>query len=314
MKKNRYIDLEKYYNEKIVELGLLLKVEEGKQKSKKIDILKEKIEDCKNKLELLPKSDVVLSLDNISMHFGGLKAVDKLSFDVKKGEIFGLIGPNGAGKTTVFNCITQFYKSTLGDIYYRNNKNKVVDLNKIKVHDVIQHGIIRTFQNVELVWELSILDNLKVAGHYLYKSNLFHQFLHTVSYKKEEKKITEKALDILEYLELLPYKDFPPVGLPYGILKRIELARTLMCNPKLIILDEPAAGLNEKETEDLAALIVSIKDKYKCTIFLVEHDMSLVMEICDTICAISFGKKLAIGSPEEVQNNAFVQEAYLGGE
>lgn len=257
-------------------------------------------------------SDVILRLDRLIMEFGGLKAVNNLSFDVKKGEIFGLIGPNGAGKTTVFNCITQFYKPTGGLIYYRNREDKVIVLNKYQVHDVIKTGIVRTFQNVEVIYELSILDNLLIAAHTQYKSNIFAQMFNTKGVRQEEAVNRKKALKVLEYCGLLDKKDLPPVGLPYGVLKRIELARTLMAGASLIILDEPAAGLNDNETIELAQMIRRIRDEFNVTIFLVEHDMGLVMDICEHICAISFGKKLAYGTPQEIQANPVVQEAYLG--
>lgn len=257
-------------------------------------------------------SDVILRLDSLIMEFGGLKAVNNLSFDVKKGEIFGLIGPNGAGKTTVFNCITQFYKPTGGLIYYRNREDKVIVLNKYQVHDVIKTGIVRTFQNVEVIYELSILDNLLIAAHTQYKSNIFAQMFNTKGVRQEEAVNRKKALKVLEYCGLLDKKDLPPVGLPYGVLKRIELARTLMAGASLIILDEPAAGLNDNETIELAQMIRRIRDEFNVTIFLVEHDMGLVMDICEHICAISFGKKLAYGTPQEIQANPVVQEAYLG--
>ena len=258
--------------------------------------------------------DVILRLDSLRMQFGGLVAVSDLSFDVKKGEIFGLIGPNGAGKTTVFNCITQFYKPTKGDIIYRNPNGNTINLNDIVVHNVVKEGIVRTFQNVELIWELSIIDNLLVGAHSLYKTGFFAHLFKTPKFRKEEQALREKALKILNDLNLSAYKDFYPFGLPYGILKQIELARTLMSNPRLIILDEPAAGLNDVETDRLIVTIRKIQKEYDVTIFLVEHDMGLVMELCDTICAISFGKKLAIGTPKEIKANPIVQEAYLGGE
>ncbi|PKK97629.1 MAG: ABC transporter ATP-binding protein [Tenericutes bacterium HGW-Tenericutes-2] len=258
--------------------------------------------------------DTILKLDRLSMHFGGLKAVDELSFSVKKGEIFGLIGPNGAGKTTVFNCITRFYKATSGQIFYRNRLNEPLNLNQFVVHNVIKEGIVRTFQNVELIWELPILENLLVAGHTLYRTGFFGQLFNIRRIRREEMIMRQKALKILSDLDLLAYQYAYPIGLPYGILKKIELARTLMVNPQLIILDEPAAGLNDAETDNLALTIKKIRDEYQATIFLVEHDMGLVMEICDTVCAISFGKKLAIGTPKEIQSSQIVREAYLGGE
>ncbi len=261
-------------------------------------------------VELPP--DVILRLDHLTMQFGGLKAVNDLSFDVKKGEIFGLIGPNGAGKTTVFNCITQFYKPTSGLVYYRNREDKIIVLNKYSVHDVIKTGIVRTFQNVEVIYELSILDNLLIAAHTQYKSNIFAQMFNTKGVRQEEAVNRKKALKVLEYCGLLEIKDLPPIGLPYGVLKRIELARTLMAGASLIILDEPAAGLNDNETIELAQMIRRIREEFNVTIFLVEHDMGLVMDICEHICAISFGKKLAYGTPQEIQADPVVQEAYLG--
>ena len=256
--------------------------------------------------------DVVLKVQDLCMYFGGIRAVDGLSFQVKKGEIFGLIGPNGAGKTTVFNCITQFYKPTSGTICFENKSGQVVDLNREKVHDVILHGIVRTFQNVEVVREVTVLENLLIAGHRQYTSNLIQQALHLSILKREEQLIRERALQVLDFMGLTGYKDWYAMGLPYGVLKKIEIARTLMCDPQLIILDEPAAGLNDTETAELAGLIRNIQKEYRCTILLVEHDMGLVMDICHTVCAISFGRLLAIGTPAQVQADPGVQSAYLG--
>ena len=256
--------------------------------------------------------DVILSVKGLKMYFGGLKAVDDLNFDVKKGEIFGLIGPNGAGKTTVFNCITQFYKPTAGELLFTAKDGKTISLTDYKVHDIVLRGIARTFQNIEVVKEVSVLDNLLIAATRNYSSNLLTQMIHLPLLKKEEKLITARADKVLKYMGLYGYRDRLAWGLPYGVLKRIEIARALMCNPQLIILDEPAAGLNESETADLAQLINKIRVDFGCTILLVEHDMSLVMNICDHICAISFGRKLAYGTPAEVQSSKEVQEAYLG--
>ncbi len=258
--------------------------------------------------------DVVLSVENLTMKFGGLTAVNNVSFDVKKGEIFGLIGPNGAGKTTLFNCVTQFYKPTEGHIYYRGEDNKVIHLNDVHVSNVINHGIIRTFQNVELIWELTVLENLMVTHTRHHKSIIAGSILRLPHTRKEEAIVRDKALNILSFLGLFHYKNMSPYGLPYGILKKIELARTLMVDPKLIILDEPAAGLNESETADLAQTIEMIRLMYQTTIFLVEHDMKLVMSISDSVCAINFGKMIMIGTPEECQASPEVREAYLGSE
>ncbi len=260
------------------------------------------------------KENTVLEIEDLSIAFGGLKAVDNLSFDIKEKEIFGLIGPNGAGKTTVFNCITQFYPPDTGTILMKNKNNEVVNLIGQKVHNVIRQGIVRTFQNVELIYELSVIDNLLVGCHIYYKTDIFSQILRLPRANKEERKFRKKAVDILKFVGIEKYKDALVGGLPYGVLKKVELARTLMSDPKLIILDEPAAGLNEQETENLSQLIKDIRDKLNCTIFLVEHDMRLVMGTCDRVCAISFGKLLAIGKAKEIQNNTLVQEAYLGKE
>lgn len=255
---------------------------------------------------------LTLSVKGLKMYFGGVKAVDDLSFDVRKGEIFGLIGPNGAGKTTVFNCITQFYKPTGGTLLFRGAEDKIIDLTKQQVHDVILTGIVRTFQNVEVVPEMSVLENLLVAGHRQFTSGLAVSALHLPKLAMEEQVIRARAEKVLDFMGLTAYSGMYAMGLPYGILKKIEIARTLMASPRLIILDEPAAGLNDTETAELAQLIRRIRDEYKCTILLVEHDMSLVMDVCDSICAIAFGKLLAYGTPAEIQANTDVQQAYLG--
>ncbi len=256
----------------------------------------------------------ILKLEGLTMKFGGLTAVDNLSLTVKRGEIFGLIGPNGAGKTTVFNCITQFYKPTAGHVYYSARPGTTIYMNRVKVHDVIRHGLIRTFQNVELVWELTVLENLMVTHTTRMKNVLLGSILHLPSIKRQEALVRDKALNVLAFLGLFHYKDISPYGLPYGILKKIELARTLMIDPELIILDEPAAGLNDIETEDLAETIKLIRTMFHTTIFLVEHDMPLVMGVCDRVCAINFGKLLSVGTPAEIQVHPLVKEAYLGGD
>jgi len=212
----------------------------------------------------------------------------------------------------VFNCITQFYKPTAGSILYRTREGNVLRLNNYEVHKIITKGIVRTFQNVEVIGELSILENLLIAAHPQYNSSLWQQIFNTRKVRQEEQVIRQRALQVLEYCGLSAIRDLPPVGQPYGVLKRIELARTLMAGANLIILDEPAAGLNDQETIELTRLIRRIQKDYDATIFLVEHNMGLVMDLCDNICAISFGKKLAYGTPGEIQNDQLVQDAYLG--
>lgn len=264
-----------------------------------------------NQEKIMP-DDVVLRIENLSIAFGGLKAVDDLSFDIKEKEIFGLIGPNGAGKTTVFNCITQFYKPDSGKIYLRDKSGKVVNLLDYPVHNIIDLGLVRTFQNVELIRELSILDNVLIGAHIDFEANILSQALKLPKAKREEKALRDKATEILKNLGLEERKDMLAGGQPYGVLKKVEFARTLMSSPKVIILDEPAAGLNDTETKELAATIKRISVDFDCSIFLVEHDMRLVMDVCDTICAISFGKFLAMGNAKEIQANKDVQIAYLG--
>lgn len=254
----------------------------------------------------------VLKLTDLSIQFGGLKAVEGLSFHVNDQEIFGLIGPNGAGKTTAFNCITQFYQPDRGEVLFRPHNGETINLVGLQVHEIIKLGLVRTFQNVEIIKELSLLDNVLVGAHIDFKATVFEQALRLPRAKREEREMAAKAQEALEFMGIGHLKDAPAGGQPYGVLKKVEMARTLMCKPKLIILDEPAAGLNDSETADLAETIRRIRDAYHCTILLVEHDMRLVMNICDRICAISFGKFLACGTPEEIQKNKLVQEAYLG--
>ena len=282
----------------------------------KITANEEKIKAVKAKItnvHTLP-DDVLLSVKGLKMYFGGLKAVDDLTFDVKKGEIFGLIGPNGAGKTTVFNCITRFYNATAGEMYFENKQGEVVDLRDFEVHDVILQGISRTFQNVELVREISVLENLLVACTREYRSSILVHALGLPVVKKEEKLLRARALKVLKFMGIESYANWLCMGLPYGILKKVEIARALMSNAKLIIMDEPAAGLNDTETAELTETIRRIRDEFNTTILLVEHDMKLVMGVCDTVCAISFGKMLAIGDTETIKNDKAVQEAYLGVE
>lgn len=254
----------------------------------------------------------VLKIENLSIAFGGLKAVDNLSFEIKKNEIFGLIGPNGAGKTTVFNCITQFYKPNDGRILFRTKDGTETNLVDHKVHEIIKLGLVRTFQNVELIRELSILDNVMIGAHIDFKATIIEQALRLPRARKEEKALRAEAEEILKRLGIWERKDMLVFGQPYGILKKVEMARTLMCRPSLIILDEPAAGLNDVETLQLAQLIRTIRDEFDCAVLLVEHDMRLVMDVCDRICAISFGKFLAKDTAKEIQKNKAVQEAYLG--
>lgn len=323
----RYQTAEREEEKKLQDLKLQLE----ENKNKKLAKIQEKVEaknknlrkkyaSANKKLHDAPKVDrtafgdgTILRIQNVKMYFGSVKAVDDVSFDIKEGEIFGLIGPNGAGKSTLFNCVTQFYKPTAGNVYFRDKYDNLIDLTEYKTHEIIKVGIARTFQNLELIFGLTVMENLLVGAHSLYRANLFDQFLHTKKLKNEDAINKKLALEILERLGLSAYKNYRPENLSYGNLKKVELARTLMTRPRMIILDEPAAGLNDAETEELTEMIRKIRDDFKCTIFLVEHDMNLVMNVCDTVCATSFGKLLAKGTPDEIQANPDVQEAYLGG-
>ena len=253
----------------------------------------------------------ILELKNVTMTFGGLRAVDDLSFSMDRSEIVGLIGPNGAGKTTVFNCLTQFYKEYEGSILYSGNE-KTIDLRTLGVTQVVRHGIARTFQNLDLVPDLSIVDNVLIGGHTHFKTGVISHLLKTPAARREEEQMRARAEEILAFLGIVHLKDFLVAGQPYGILKKVEVARTLMAQPRLIILDEPAAGLNDQETRELDALIYQIREQFDTSILLIEHDMSLVMNICDRVCAINFGRFLAMDTPTNIQRNPLVQEAYLG--
>ena len=296
------------YGQKLARRGGALR-----KKLDQMDVKIRRLESTAGSQIQLP-DDVLLRVEGLKMYFGGLKAVDDLTFDVKKGEIFGLIGPNGAGKTTVFNCITRFYNATGGNMYFVNKDGITVDLRSFRVHDVILQGITRTFQNVELVKEVSVLDNLLIACTRSYRSGIAVHALGLPRLRREEQMLKNKAMDILKFMGLENYAQWLAFGLPYGILKKVEIARALIAGASLIIMDEPAAGLNDTETAELTRLIRRIRDEFHVTILLVEHDMGLVMNVCDTVCAISFGKMLAIGSCEEIKANRAVQEAYLGVE
>ncbi len=252
----------------------------------------------------------LLEVKNLTMRFGGLTAVDDLSFTIEKNEIVGLIGPNGAGKTTVFNCVTQFYKNYEGTIHYHGEKTQ--DLRDIHVTNVVKQGIARTFQNIELVPDLSIINNVLIGAHKDIKTNIITHIFRLPRMKIEEKALIERAESILKFLNIHHLKDLFVMGQPYGIMKKVEIARALMAEPKLIVLDEPAAGLNDQETDELEKLIYRVRDEFGATILLIEHDMGFVMNICDRVLAINFGKFLAHDTPKNIQAHPAVQEAYLG--
>lgn len=249
----------------------------------------------------------ILEVRDLGIDFGGLTAVNNLDMDIYKGEIYGLIGPNGAGKTTVFNMLTKVYQPTRGTI-----KIDGTDMAKLNPVQANKAGVARTFQNIRLFSNMSVLDNVKTGMHATTKYSLLSAVLRLPSYYAQEKETTQKAMDLLKIFGLDAFADTIASNLPYGAQRRLEIARALATNPKLLLLDEPAAGMNPQETEELMTMIRKIRDTFPISILLIEHDMKLVMGICERITVLNFGQVLAQGLPSEIQSNKEVIKAYIG--
>ena len=249
----------------------------------------------------------LLSIQGMTHYFGGLKAVSDFTFDVPEGVIYGLIGPNGSGKTTTFNLITGIYTPTQGKILFEGK-----DIVGKKPFRIVHGGIARTFQNLRIFANMSAVDNIRVARHFTTKSGLTSSFLRLPGFLKESAEVRDEAMQLIELMNLGHRANDTAKNLPYGELRRLEIARALATKPKLILLDEPAAGMNPKETEDLMHLITRVRDEFKVTIFLIEHHMKFVTGICERVKVIDFGTTIAEGKPEDVVKETKVLEAYLG--
>lgn len=248
-----------------------------------------------------------IKINKLTKTFGGITAISNIDMDIDRGTIAGLIGPNGAGKTTLFNLLTGMYTPSSGDISYKDKNIK-----RLKPYKITDYGISRTFQNIRLFKNMTVLDNVSLAFHHNVNCNIFSAIFRLPSYYKEEERIHNSSLKLLEIFNLEDKKDELAKNLPYGEQRRLEIARALAADPDLLLLDEPAAGMNPNETKELTELIKWIRDNFKLTIILIEHDMSLVMGICDKIYVLDYGTLIAEGTPDEVQNNERVIEAYLG--
>ena len=260
---------------------------------------------------IIPERDLdkmpVLECKHLGIEFGGLKAVEDFNLTIGKTEIAGLIGPNGAGKTTVFNLLTKVYEPTRGSVMING-----IDMHGMDTVAASKHGIARTFQNIRLFSNMSVEDNVRIGLHNQVKYGMFSGILRLPAFWKKERQQHEKAMELLSIFGMQDMGDVPAGSLPYGAQRRLEIVRALATNPSLLLLDEPAAGMNPHETQELMDNIIKIRDKFQIAVMLIEHDMNLVMGICEGICVLNYGKIIAKGTADEIQSNPVVIEAYLG--
>jgi branched-chain amino acid transport system ATP-binding protein len=257
--------------------------------------------------QLKTESKPVLEVSHLTQQFGGLKAVSDFNVELMPGKLTGLIGPNGAGKTTVFNLVSGFYQPTEGQILVNGKPTA-----GLKPHKVTALGVARTFQNIRLWNDMTVLDNIRVAQHYWLGYGFFHSVLRSKRYKQREAEVAQEAQELLEVFDLQRFKDEFPKNLPYGTQRKLEIARALSTHPKLLLLDEPAAGLNSADVKDLIRLISWIHEKFDVSIWMIEHHMDVVMELCSHIKVIDFGQTIAEGTPDEIRSHPAVITAYLG--
>ena len=250
----------------------------------------------------------VLSFKDVTIKFGGITALNSVSFDVNPGELYAIIGPNGAGKTSIFNCISGIYRPTEGDVTYGTSS-----IPELRPDQVANLGIARTFQNIELFENMTVIDNILFGAHSKLNYGAISSLFYTRKVRNSEREAREIAEDIIDFLEIEQYRYSYILSLPYGVQKRVELGRALAMNPEIVLLDEPAAGTNSEETEDIARFIIDLHEERKKTVILVDHDMNMVMDIAERVMVLNFGEKLAEGTPKEIVVDENVIEAYLGG-